>query len=122
MSISINLDTIGSEEVAKSLRRLDESIKDRIQEQLAMWAQDVKTEAEHLVPVRTGYLQSTIFAKCYEWTVEVGAQASYAVAVEFGTYRMHARPYLTPAIQSQLSNLEAALSKAIESSVMEVQV
>ena len=60
--------------------------------------------ARSLVPVRTGYLQSTI--DCHAGSeVECFAGADYAQYVEYGTSKMSAQPYFEPAIEA---GLEAA--------------
>jgi HK97 gp10 family phage protein len=81
---------------------------------LASWAADIKAEAMRLVPVRTGYLRSTIYAKIQEWVLEIGADATYALFVELGTKYMQAQPYLYPAIQQYLPALEAVIVSAID--------
>ena len=63
MSVSINVDLSGAEEFSQALNRFDAAMQNRVQQQLLDWAESVKADAERLVPVRTGYLQSTIFAK-----------------------------------------------------------
>lgn len=55
--------------------------------------------AKALVPVRTGYLKSTISAHLTQWQAEVGAEAPYAGYVELGTWKMAAQPYLRPAFE-----------------------
>jgi HK97 gp10 family phage protein len=122
MSVSVNIDVSGGEELAAALSRLDGAVQSRIQEQLAVWAGDVRSNAERLVPVRTGYLQSTIYAKTQTWQVEVGAEAEYAAAVEFGTRNMNAQPYLAPAIEACLPNLERALLEALDAAKTEAQL
>ena len=54
--------------------------------------------AEQLVPVDTGYLQSTIHAEQEGDDAVVMVDADYAGFVEFGTYKMAAQPYLYPAV------------------------
>ncbi len=81
---------------------------------LVNWAADVKAEAQRIVPVRTGYLRSTIYAKIQEWVAEIGADATYALFVELGTKHMQAHPYLFPAIEQYLPQLEAVVTAAIE--------
>jgi HK97 gp10 family phage protein len=66
------------------------------------------------VPVRTGYLRSTIYAEVKEWVVNVGAEAAYALFVELGTRYMQGQPYLWPAIQEYLPQLETMVKEAIE--------
>jgi HK97 gp10 family phage protein len=62
----------------------------------------------------TGYLRSTIYAKIREWVAEIGADATYAFFVELGTKYMQAQPYLYPAIQQYLPELESVIVQAIE--------
>jgi HK97 gp10 family phage protein len=104
------------------LNRFDAAMKNRVQQQLSGWAETVKADAERLVPVRTGYLQSTIYAKSLEWQIEVGAEAAYAAAVEFGTRYSRAKPYLDPAVQAYLPSLERVLLEALDSAKVEAQL
>ena len=122
MSVSINVDLLGAEEFAQALNRFDVAMKNRVQQQLMGWAETVKADAERLVPVRTGYLQSTIYAKSIEWQIEVGAEAAYAAAVEFGTRYSRAKPYLNPSVQAYLPSLERVLLEALDSAKMEAQL
>lgn len=67
-------------------------------------------EARRLVPVRTGYLRSTIYwVKKALASYSLGASASYAQFVEYGTSRMDARPFLRPALLTYFSNMEKLL-------------
>ena len=56
--------------------------------------------ARKKVPVRTGELQSSIYASTDVTrrgvNIELGADAPYAGFVEYGTSRMRAQPYLRP--------------------------
>ncbi len=97
-------------------------MQNRIQQRLVDWAEAVKTDAERLVPVRTGYLQSTIFAKSQQWQIAVGAEAVHAAAVEFGTRSMRAQPYLAPAVEAYLPSLEHVLLEALDSAKAEAQL
>ena len=122
MSVSINVDLSGAEEFGQALSRFDTAMQNRVQEQLNEWAESVKADAERLVPVRTGYLQSTIFAKSQGWQIEVGAEASYASAVEFGTRYARAKPYLAPAVEAYLPSLERVLLEALDLAKGEAQL
>jgi len=122
MSVSISVNLTGAEEFAQALNRFDTAMQNQIQQALADWAANVQAEAERLVPVRTGYLRSTIYATSQQWQIEVGAEAAYAAAVEFGTRYSQAQPYLQPAIEANLSSLEAVFLAALDSAKMEAQV
>ena len=80
--------------------------------------------ARELVPVRTGYLKSTIAAKIGEASIgEVTAEASaeYAQYVEFGTYRQMAQPYFIPAVEAALEEWGLAAQKAYDEALEEAQ-
>lgn len=113
MSVEITLDLAGAAEFTQAIRRFDLEMQRQVHEQLARWAESVKTEAKRLVPVRSGYLRSTIFAQIQEWNAEVGAEAAYAANVEFGTRYAMAQPFLQPAVQARLPELERVLLTAL---------
>jgi HK97 gp10 family phage protein len=56
--------------------------------------------AQRLVPVDTGFLWSSIKGKTSGGSFEVKASARYASFVEFGTSKMAAQPFMTPAVES----------------------
>jgi len=113
MSVEINLDLAGAAEFKQAIAQFDAEMQKQVHEQLAKWAETVKTEATRLVPVRTGYLRSSIFARIQEWNTEVGAEAAYAANVEFGTRYAMAQPFLQPAVQAHLPELERVLVEAL---------
>ncbi|MDI9577063.1 MAG: HK97 gp10 family phage protein [Thermoproteota archaeon] len=109
----------GVEEFKAAMQRLDSGMQRQVHRQLVSWAADVKALARKLVPIRTGYLQSTIYAKISEWVAEIGADATYALFVELGTKYMQAQPYLYPAIHEYLPQLESIIVSAIEQAKVE---
>ena len=114
MSVEVNIDVAGNEELAGAISHFDAEMQNKLHESLQEWAENVRTEAQRIVPVRTGYLRSTIYARTREWNTEVGAEASYAADVEFGTRTAQAKPFLNPAVQSWLPELERLLLQAID--------
>jgi hypothetical protein len=114
MSVEINVDVAGAAEFQQAIARFDAGMQRQVHAQLAAWADGVKTEAKCLVPVRTGYLRSTLFARVQEWTAEVGAEAAYAANVEFGTCYAAAQPFLQPAVQARLPELERVVVEALD--------
>jgi len=58
----------------------------------------MKSRAEGLCPVLTGYLKSTIYVKVSGHVMTFGATADYATYVEYGTIYMGAQPFLRPSI------------------------
>lgn len=59
-------------------------------------------EARRLVPVDTGQLKASVgyVVRQSDKTLQVYADMPYAMAVEFGTSRQRAQPYLRPALMS----------------------
>ena len=114
MSVEINLDLAGAEEFKQAVKRFDVEMQRQVHGQLANWAETVKAEAQRLVPVRTGYLRSTVYARIQEWNMELGADAAYAANIEFGTRHAQAKPFLNPAVQARLPELERVLLSALD--------
>ena len=96
------------------MQKFDSGMQREVHSFLASWAADVKAQAVKNAPMVTGYLRSTIYAKVKEWVVDLGADAAYALFIELGTKYMQAQPYLYPAIQQYLPELEAVIVSAIE--------
>ncbi len=102
------------EEFKAAMQKFDSGMQREVHSFLDSWAADVKAQAVKNAPMVTGYLRSTIYAKIREWVAEIGADATYALFVELGTKYMQAQPYLYPAIQQYLPELETVIVSAIE--------
>jgi HK97 gp10 family phage protein len=119
VAVEVNVAIEGVDELKAAIQRFDSAMQNHVQKQLTSWAEAVKVLAKQLVPVRTGHLRDSIYAKISEWVAEVGSDATYALFVEFGTRRMRARPYLFPAIQEHISRLEQIICEAIDAAKAE---
>jgi len=119
MAVEITCDVEGVEEFKAAMERLQSAMQRHVHRQLTNWAADIKALARQLVPVRTGRLRSSIYAKIREWVAEIGAEAAYALFVELGTRYMRARPYLYPAIQEHLPRLEQIVCEAVDAAKAE---
>lgn len=80
-------------------------VRDRTKALLDKAAGAVAADARHIVPFRTGKLHSKIGHKVLSsQRARISAKTHYAVYVELGTHnedgsiRMHAQPYLRPAL------------------------
>lgn len=71
------------------------------------------TEAQNRVPVRTGFLRNSLYSEVSKNAVELGGRAEYTVFVEFGTYRMPARPFLRPGAEVAMKAINDALRRLI---------
>ena len=119
MAVEITCDVEGVEEFKQAMQQFDSGMQRHVHRQLASWAADVKALAKQLAPVRTGHLKSSIYAKISEWVAEIGAEATYALFVELGTRYMQAHPYLYPAIQEHLPELERIILEALDAAKTE---
>ena len=122
MSIEITCNTEGFEEFKQSMQQFDSELQNQVHEQLALWAADVENFARQLVPVKTGRLRGSIFTRVQEWVANIGAEAPYAMFIEFGTRHVQARPYLYPALDEALPRLEAAIDEAITAAKREANL
>jgi HK97 gp10 family phage protein len=119
VSVEVNLDVEGVEEFRVAVERFDSGLQSYVERQLEDWAELVKALAKQLVPVRSGHLRDSIYAKVSEWVAEIGSEAPYALFVEFGTRRMRARPCLFPAFQEHLPRLEQIVCEAVDAAKLE---
>lgn len=90
----------------------------------------IEADAKRLAPVDTGFLKSSIYASTsqgsdYSGTggalpevtpssdqeAIVGVGAEYAQYVEYGTWKMQAQPFLTPAAEAQRQPFLDAMTK-----------
>lgn len=78
--------------------------------------QQAIVEARAMCPVRTGRLRDSI--GILEWNPEqyrivAGTECPYAHFVEFGTVKMHARPYWTPAIWEAFYRMRERIKREV---------
>lgn len=115
MNVSID----GLPELRAKLERLDHSMKEKVRHALVFEGEKIKTTAQSLCPVRTGYLRSTIFARIEDWLLKVGASAHYAAYVEFGTRFIKARHFLSRALELRMQALINTVNRAIDQAIKE---
>lgn len=88
-------------------------IKQAISDELESAGVEMEAQAREIVPVDTGFLQSTICHSAKDLTLELGATADYSSFVEFGTRRMAAQPYIRPAFDAGQKQFLQALLQGI---------
>nr|DAT51146.1 MAG TPA: putative tail component [Caudoviricetes sp.] len=72
---------------------------------------DVVRIAQMQAPVDTGNLRASIgMTQTGPASVEVGPTVHYGAYVEYGTYKMAAQPYMSPAADAAIPGLIEALS------------
>jgi HK97 gp10 family phage protein len=106
---------IVSDTVTPKLIKAVPLIQQGIVDGLEMAGADMEAQAKDIVPVDTGFLQSTIYHNVdpASLTLELGATADYAAYVELGTRRMAAQPYIRPAFDAGQEALVQALALGV---------
>ena len=119
MSIELNVDCEGADQIAEKLQRLDTSLKSQVQQSLEDLASSIENTAKQLAPARTGYLRSTISTQINEWIIKVYASAPYAAFLEFGTSRIRAFGFLSRALELHAPQVGRMVDSAVDVAVAE---
>lgn len=107
MSASSNFRIIGLDEINRLFANFPAAWDRIFQTAGKSYADIVYREAHQRVPVRTGFLKSRIAVSSTPSEVRISNDAHYAAAVNFGTFRMRARPFLTgPAEENEQKLLD----------------
>ena len=77
------------------------------------YAATAESQMRSIVPVRTGYLRSTIGKSSGTSEIMVYVDAHYAGYVNFGTRKMRARPYFTGTANEIIPEFEKAFDEEV---------
>jgi HK97 gp10 family phage protein len=94
------------------LPQLKGELRDHASAAIRKAAFDIEAGAKVRAPYRTGFLRNSIQATMtgvLSAVVAVGAH--YGIYLEYGTYKMAPRPYLTPAVEAVRPGLVAAMKQ-----------
>lgn len=98
----------------EGLNRLPEEMRNSIQNAMQDVVERIYMTAWGLSPVRTGFLQSSIyFMPIGEWSFMLAARAPYAIYVELGTRYMAPRLFMHRAIEMRMQELPDQIVKAV---------
>lgn len=101
-----------------SLRDLAPRVMEVVDAELNDAAEEIQFLAQELAPVRTGALKASIHVQRIDHlALQVRADAPYAAYVEYGTSRMAAQPFMTPAIEAVRAEYIARIAQAVRSQV-----
>ena len=95
------------------LKRISDMLKNAPAGVLEEGAKQGLEHAQSVVPVRTGYLRSTLYKEVRSDSVVLGGKADYTVPVEFGNRGRPARPFLRPGIEVAYKYILANLGKGL---------
>jgi HK97 gp10 family phage protein len=128
----LSVEIVGSAELTARLENLAARIGELSDEALVELAEQIVEDARASCPVDTSSLRRSIrYERDPDGGVVIAAggggvvnprtrrEVDYAAYVEFGTSRSPAQPFLQPALEKNLPNLEPLLSGKIEEAVRE---
>jgi len=103
----------GLEELNVLFKNLGPEITKQFHEITGRFATSILSQMNQRVPVRTGYLKSTIASSVSPNLTELYVTADYAKFVNYGTRRMAARPFFTGPVEEQTPEMITELNDAI---------
>lgn len=120
-TIEVDSDSNGENDVPYNDQDVEVTVQVDYSDAFAAFADAFYSYAVDLVPVDTGYLQSTISASSDDWSMTAEASAHYAQYVEFGTWKMAAQPYFIPALEYAWSETSDAFQQAVQDAMDEAE-
>lgn len=101
--------------VTSHIPRLTAAAHERAEAAVAKAAADIEAQAKARAPVDTGLLKNSINQPPPEEPMRrvVESPIHYSVFQEYGTSRMPAQPYMTPAVEFVKPSLEAAMRRLV---------
>lgn len=120
-TIEVDSDSNGENDVPWNDQDVEVTVQVDYSDAFAAFADAFYSYATDLVPVDTGYLQSTISASSDDWSITAEASAHYAQYVEFGTWKMAAQPYFIPALEYAWGETADAFQQAVQDAMDEAE-
>ncbi len=115
MSVAVSVNLSNFDALSSSLERLCEQYPNAVAAGMMNVADNILATANVLVPVRTGYLRSTLAVEqVSNFQVRIKATSPYAYYVEFGTRKMSARLFLTNSVNQHLSEFAPEIEQQIQ--------
>jgi HK97 gp10 family phage protein len=115
--VYVRIDTSEVHALAADLRGAGRYVEERAPLVVSKVGHDMLATSQLATPVDTGHLRSSEGVEVIGLGFDVYATAEYAEYVELGTSRMNAEPYMGPAFDQHLPNLERALGALGEQAV-----
>ncbi len=107
----ISFDASEVHDLASDMRRHAATVEPQAARVVAKIAYDIVATAQAIVAVDTGLLKSSISASIRVLSAVISALTEYAAYVEYGTSKMAPQPYMGPAFERHVPQLDAALGE-----------
>jgi hypothetical protein len=114
VSSSKNFRVEGLNELNTFIKNLSPAMSKVFQTVGSKYAQSIVSDMMKRVPVKTGYLKSTIGSSASADRIEFYVTADYAGDVNYGTYRMPGRPFFTGPLAEQTPKMLQELDKEVD--------
>ena len=96
-----------------SLDTYHEDVLEGLQQNIEKAALLLERRAKQNCPVDTGKLRASISTEVGNLEAEVGTNVEYAPCVEFGTSKQKAQPFMRPALDKAITQLNKDMAKTL---------
>ena len=103
----------GIDELNTLFQNLVPAMEQQFHEITGQFATKIHSEQTTRVPVKTGYLRSTIGSSSSPNSLQFFVTAFYAGFINYGTRRMKARPFFTAPVEEQAPEMIKELNQAL---------
>lgn len=100
---------VGRNDIGRIAAGLEAAVADEVRKTCF----DIEATAKMKAPVDTGALMNSITAESEGLTGTVSTNVDYATHQEYGTHKMAAHPYMTPAAEAAWPEFLAGIRKAV---------
>ena len=104
---------IDSKAFLASLDKYQEDVLEGLQKNIEDAALLLERNAKQNCPVDTGKLRASITTEVGKFEAEVGTNVEYAQCVEFGTSKQSAKPFMRPALDKAITQLNKDIAKTL---------
>lgn len=97
----------------KWIESISEDVKEEVKEEVRDTALKIEKDAKRRAPVDTGNLRRQIRSDIDGYNATISSNADYSAYIEYGTYKMSAQPYMTPAFMKYRAEFERDLASIL---------
>jgi HK97 gp10 family phage protein len=112
--IKLKIDEAQMRRALNNIEKYSKEVQDKVAKQIAISTLTIESSAKRNAPVDTGRLRASINSEISRVRGGVGVGVKYASFIEFGTYKMAARPFLFPAWNMERPKFIASLKMILK--------